>query len=450
MRSSARHPAPARPTAEGIIDRLDDDGAGITRLGGREVRVPLALPGERVVIEGGGRWGPARAVEILSASADRVASPCQMAGGCAGCPLIVASYQAQLEFKQQRVVRALAAYPRLSPAVLHDIWPAPAPLGYRASVKLAVGIERGKIALGMIAAAPRRIVDVTRCPVHHPLVNRVALAVRDELRGQRPALPEGLVRFVAIRVSPALGRAMITLVTGEREVRALPRIAKGIKARVAEVVGIHENVNPRDTPIVLGRDTFRLLGAADLHDVVGGIRLAISPTAFFQVNHAQAARIYRQVQDWAALTRADRALDLYCGIGGIALHLARDAGKVMGVEVVAEAVEDARANARTNGLANCSFRAGDVAALIREVGRGGEPAVAVVNPPRSGCHPGVIDALGELAPRALIYVSCDPGSLARDLDLLAGRGFALDEVQPVDMFPQTGHVECVARLHRRG
>ncbi|NCO69714.1 MAG: 23S rRNA (uracil(1939)-C(5))-methyltransferase RlmD, partial [Acidobacteria bacterium] len=147
MRSSARHPAPARPTAEGIIDRLDDDGAGITRLGGREVRVPLALPGERVVIEGGGRWGPARAVEILSASADRVASPCQMAGGCAGCPLIVASYQAQLEFKQQRVVRALAAYPRLSPAVLHDIWPAPAPLGYRASVKLAVGIERGKIVL---------------------------------------------------------------------------------------------------------------------------------------------------------------------------------------------------------------------------------------------------------------------------------------------------------------
>jgi len=180
---------------------------------------------------------------------------------------------------------------------------------------------------------------------------------------------------------------------------------------------------------------------------VGEVRLSIAPAAFFQVNHAQAARIYALVRQWAALDRRRSALDLYCGIGGIALHLAQDAGQVLGVEVVAEAVRSAQRNAELNGLGNCRFLAGDAAELIGDL-QLPPGSVAVVNPPRKGCEPEVLLALAAHPIERLIYVSCDPESLARDLALLKRHGFRLRQAQPVDMFPQTLHVETVALLER--
>ncbi len=240
---------------------------------------------------------------------------------------------------------------------------------------------------------------------------------------------------------------MVTFVTAERNFREVTHLAKWLKRKVPEVVSIHQNINPSAGNVIYGRETLKMLGVPDLVDAVGDIRLRISPTAFFQVNHDQAARIYDLVRRWAALAPEESAVDLYCGIGGIALNLARDAGRVIGIEAVEEAVHNARENARMNELKNCTFRAGDAAELVHELSMDVAPgAVAVVNPPRSGCDREVLEALVELEPRTLIYVSCNPETLARDLDILHGLGYRTEEVQPVDMFPQTPHVESVARL----
>ncbi|HXV21965.1 MAG TPA: 23S rRNA (uracil(1939)-C(5))-methyltransferase RlmD, partial [Desulfuromonadales bacterium] len=217
--------------------------------------------------------------------------------------------------------------------------------------------------------------------------------------------------------------------------------------KVPEVVSVQQNVNPSEGNAIFGRETLRILGTPDLLDMVGNIRLRIAPASFFQVNNEQAARIYALVRQWAQLSRQEVALDLYCGIGGIALHLAADAGRVIGIESVEEAVRNAKENARMNGLANCTFLAGDAAELIEDLVSQVQPgSVAVLNPPRSGCERQVLEAVAGLQPRTLIYVSCAPETLARDLDILAVLGYRTAEVQPVDMFPQTPHVESVARL----
>lgn len=438
-----------------MIERLDEDGFGVAKLGGHELRVPLALPGERVEVNLGGRGAGAtfgRLEEVLTRSVDRVPTRCRHAGSCVGCPLLPMSYAAQVEFKGRRVREAIGRYPRLAEATIHEVWAASEPLGYRATAKLSLSRTRSGVVVGMNRPGSRHVVDTSSCPVHHPLVNAVAGAVREEAQRQRvevfePESGRGLLRFVVIKVSPARRSAMVVLVATRREIGTLSRLAKGVTARVAEVVAVFGNVNTSDSGMVLGREMFRIQGAPDLYDTVGDVRLRISPAAFFQVNHAQAARIYTQVREWAALTRQDTALDLYCGIGPIALHLARDAGRVLGIEIVPDAVRDAKANAEANGLDNCSFRSGDAVELLHSVsGRAEPPSVAVVNPPRGGCEPAVLAALAEVRPRTLLYVSCNPDTLARDLDCLAGRGYRTGEVRPVDMFPQTPHVECVARL----
>jgi 23S rRNA (uracil1939-C5)-methyltransferase len=240
---------------------------------------------------------------------------------------------------------------------------------------------------------------------------------------------------------------MVTFVTAERDFRQVTHLGKGLQRQVPEVVSINQNVNPGTGNAILGRETLRMIGAPDLLDLLGDLRLRIAPASFFQVNHEQAARIYALVRQWAGLSREETAVDLYCGIGGIALTLARDAGRVIGVEVVADAVNNAKDNARLNHLANCSFLAGDAEELLQDLTHDGAPgAVAVVNPPRNGCEPGVLKALAGLAPRLLLYVSCEPETLARDLNLLAHLGYRTEEIQPVDMFPQTAHIESVARL----
>jgi 23S rRNA (uracil1939-C5)-methyltransferase len=274
--------------------------------------------------------------------------------------------------------------------------------------------------------------------------------VREEVQRQSiyvydPVSRRGLLRYLVIKVSPASGKAMVTFVTAERDYRQITHLGKWLVRKIPEVISVQQNINASTGNVVFGRDTIRMLGVGDLLDRVGDIALRISPTSFFQINNEQAAFIYRLVRQWAALEKRESAVDLYCGIGGIALHLARDAGSVGGIEVVEEAVRNARENARMNGLDNCSFRAGDAADLVAEL-TPETVAVTVVNPPRSGCDGPVLEALAGLQPRALIYVSCNPASLARDLDLLQSLGYCADRLQPVDMFPQTSHLETVVRL----
>jgi 23S rRNA (uracil1939-C5)-methyltransferase len=446
---------PALPTVETTIDHLDDDGVGIGRHGGKELLVAGAFPGEKVraALE---REGQRRSVgllrEVLVPHPQRIKGPCRCAGDCLGCPLITLAYPAQLQVKEARVRAALAGRAALARVPVAPVWGAEQPFGYRTNAKLVLAKERGKVRIGLYRRGSHQVVDIGDCPLHHPLINRIVATVRAEIERQQiwvwdAKRQRGLLRYLLVRISPASGKAMVTFVTAEKDFRQLPRLAKALKTKHPEIVSVQQNVNPSSGNVIFGRDTLRLVGTPDLFDQLGEVRLRIAPTAFFQVNHEQAARIYALVRQWAALTREESAVDLYCGIGGIALHLARDAGRVIGIEVVEEAVRNARENARLNGLENCRFLAGEAEELVQDLTHEIPPgAVAVVNPPRGGCEPAVLEALAGLGPRLLIYVSCNPETLARDLELLAGHGYRTEQVQPVDMFPQTGHVESVARL----
>jgi 23S rRNA (uracil1939-C5)-methyltransferase len=448
--------APAKlPVATVKIEKLNEDGLGITHLSGKEAIIFGGYPGEtlEVGIEHEGQWRiVARPFKILTKSPLRRPSPCKNVALCRGCPLLQLKPAAQLQFKQQRVKSALAGQPGLGGIAVPEVLAAKQPLGYRTSAKLVIGRIQRQPVIGLYRRGTHDIVDIGDCPLHHPLINRISQVVRDEIARQNLSIydarrQQGLLRYLLVRVSPSQNKAMVTFVTRDKEYRQLTHLAKWLQHKVPEVIAIHQNVNPSSGNVIFGRETLKMLGHPDLIDQVGEVRLRLTPGSFLQVNHEQAARIYQLVRDWSELKREETAVDIYCGIGGIALHLAKDAGQVIGIEVVEEAIRNARDNAAMNQLGNCSFYAGDAAGQLEALHDQIPPgSVIVLNPPRSGCDNAVLDSVVALRPRALIYVSCNPETLARDLALLKPAGYKVDRLQPVDMFPQTPHVETVVRL----
>jgi 23S rRNA (uracil1939-C5)-methyltransferase len=449
----------SKPRAEDLtltIERIDEDGLGLATHGGKPVVVYDALLGEQViarVVHTGRHRIIATTLRVLRASRDRIAkTSCPHYRACQSCALLSWKYAAQLQNKGKRVADALAAYPGLLEVALGEVWAAPETLGYRASAKLVVSRKRGKAQVGMYRRGSHDVVDIADCPLHHPLINRVAAVVREELDRRNISAYDvnhqrGLLRYLLIRVSPTYDKAMVTFVTSERNYSEVTHLAKWLQRKVPEVISVHQNVNSSTGNVIIGRETVKVLGTPDLIDQIGDVRLRLGPTSFLQVHHVQAARIYRLVRDWCDLKTGESALDLYCGVGGISLHLASKANQVLGIETVAEAVRHAQANAKMNGFNNCKFVAGDVETIFAEdLPLTGKLGAVVVNPPRSGCAPQVLTAIAELQPRTLVYVSCHPDSLARDLALLVEKGFHVELVQPVDMFPQTPHIENVARL----
>jgi 23S rRNA (uracil1939-C5)-methyltransferase len=448
-----------KPRAEELtltIESIDEDGLGLATHEGKRVVVFDALPGEKVVarVAHVGRHRIiASTKRVLQPSGMRVArTSCPHYRSCQSCALLSWKYPAQLESKFQRVSESLGTYPELRELELGKVWAAPETLGYRASAKLVVARKRGKGQVGMYRRGSHDVVDIADCPLHHPLINRVAAGVREELDRRNISAYDanhrrGLLRYLLVRVSPSHDKAMVTFVTSERNYREVTHLAKWLQRKVPEVISVHQNVNSSSGNVIYGRETFKVLGTPDLIDQVGDVRLRLGPTSFLQVHHAQAARIYRLVRDWCDLQPGESVLDLYCGVGGISLHLASQAHQVLGIETVAEAVRHAQANAKMNGFKNCRFVAGDAEEILADdLPLSGKLGAVVVNPPRSGCAPQVLAAISAMQPRTLVYVSCHPDSLARDLALLVEQGFRVEQVQPVDMFPQTPHVENVARL----
>jgi 23S rRNA (uracil1939-C5)-methyltransferase len=450
-------PKAAKETLKISIDALDQEGVGQGRHQGQPVSVPGAYPKEIVLaaVEHRGQHRIAAHLrKVLRRNPQRRAtSPCSCATDCLGCPLINMSDRGQLDFKRQRVIDALSEN-GLSEAQVEETLAAEPSLGYRTTAKLVVMRERNALKIGLYRRGSHDVVGIEDCPLHHPLINRIVKVVANEVQRQKipvynPNHQRGLLRYLLIRVSPLSGKAMVTFVSREKDLRFLPKLGKWLQHKVPEVTAVHQNINSSIGNVVIGNETIKLHGNPDLFDRVGDIRLRIGPTSFFQVNHQQAARVYHMIRDWAGLDGSQSALDLYCGVGGISLHLAQDAGQVFGIEVVADAVRNARANAELNELKNCVFRAGDAAEELQKLAAElPRLALACLNPPRKGCDKEVLLALGELQPQQIIYMSCDPASLARDLSVLTAQNYRVERVQPVDMFPQTAHVETLVQLRR--
>lgn len=454
-KSKQRKPSVGQ-TLDVTVSTLDEEGFGLAVHDISRIRVVGALPGETVrarITFSGHRDIFAKTVKVLRNSPDRLlTAPCGRGTSCDGCPLIRMKYRAQLAWKRSLVEGTMRRYPSLKETDIMPVIPSPKPLGYRSTAKLVISGKFASPIIGIYRRNSHDSIDIGDCPLHHPLVNRIAAAVKDGIRKGKvsiynPRTRNGILRYLVVRVSEREGTAMAVFVTSERSFNEIHHLAKHLQAAVPEVRVVAQNVNASDGNVILGDRDYFVTREQSLTDTIGDIRFTISPRSFFQVNSEGARSIYETVREWAALTGKETVADVYCGVGGISLFLAGSAKEVIGFESVEAAVEDGERNARLNGIRNCRFEAGDATEMLEELREEGTKIdLVVLNPPRKGCDERVLRAAATLGPAQLIYVSCSPETLSRDLHLLAGLGYRTVKIQPVDMFPQTTHVENVALL----
>lgn len=451
---------PAAPLAPGqeielAIERLAATGEGVGRHEGFVVFVPLTAPGDRVrarVTRTERRHARAEVVALLAPGPHRTVPPCPVVEACGGCAWQQVDYATQLAWKRQVVVDALERVGRLRGVPVAPCLGMEDPWHYRN--KAAVPFARapdGQLAVGFYRRGTHRVVDLPGgCALQHPLVNRLVAAVREEAaaRGLPPYEEEtgaGLLRHLVVRVGVRTREALAVLVVNGRALPGEQDLAVALMRRVPELVGVVVNANTARTNVILGPTSRVVAGRDHVFEELGGLRFKVSARSFFQVNPVQAERLYSLALEAAGLGPADLVVDAYSGTGTLTLLAARRCRLAVGIEEVEDAVADARENARLNGIANVRFLAGRVEERLEGIRDGGRaPDVVLLDPPRKGCAEAVLRACLALRPR-LVYVSCNPVTLARDLARLS-RGYRVGGVWLVDLFPHTAHVECVAHL----
>ncbi|MBQ2895563.1 MAG: 23S rRNA (uracil(1939)-C(5))-methyltransferase RlmD, partial [Oscillospiraceae bacterium] len=440
-----------------VMDGVTSEGHGVCRHEGRAVFVPGALVGEewevRVVkCAANAVWG--RGERRLSASPERVVPRCAAAGRCGGCTLQHMSYAAELAFKKQRVNDAFRRIGGLDFAI-EEILGAPEDARQRCKAIFNVGLSReGKPMAGFYRPRSHEIVSAPDCTLVRPEALRAAEAVlawmeavdfpvHDELKNK-----QGL-RHIFVRSSRATGKTVVTLISSRNIDDAAP-LKERLHAAVPEMSGLVWCLNRQKGNVVLAGDFRTLWGSDTLTETLCGIPFELSPRSFFQVNPPQAEKLYEAAVAYALEKDPELVMDLYCGTGTIGLCMAKGgARRVIGVEVIAAAVENARANAGRLGFENTEFLCADAAEAAAELARRGErPGAVVVDPPRKGLDSAVIDSVAGMCPERVVYVSCDPGTLARDLALFVKHGYAPQKGLAVDMFPRTPHVETVCLLSK--
>jgi 23S rRNA (uracil1939-C5)-methyltransferase len=437
-------------------DDLDDEGAGLAAHAGARVHVAAALPGERVAatvthVSSHRAEAWARLDAIEESSPARRPPTCAAFGSCGGCVLQHLDVTAQLAWKTTRLSRALAAHAALADVRVGAGVPSPRALGYRNRAKLVCVARAGRVVLGAFAPRSHDVVDLAGCRVSEAPLEELAGALRVLLASSDvPPYDErtfaGELRHVVLRTNHA-GEILVVFVTARAGAPGLAALARRLRAERPEVVGVIENVNRTRGNVIYGDAERVLEGAATLEERVGDVRLRLSPRAFFQANRDVAALAYSALARAVDVRAGEHVVDAYCGVGGIALTLARGApdAHILGIEENAAAIDDATASAALNEIASTSFVAGDVAVRLRDVARAD---VVVLNPPRKGCGAAALGEVARLRPRGIAYLSCDPDTLARDLAALTERGYRVREATPFDMLPHTPHVEALAVLDK--
>ena len=377
-------------------------------------------------------------------------TPCPKAGVCGGCRYQTVPYPEQLARKEARVRGLMGRFGPVLPILGMD-----EPTHYRCKVQAAFGVDgRGRVISGVYQSGSHRIVAVDDCLIEDRGADRIVRAVRQLMpKCKMPAYDErrgtGFLRHVLVRVGRFTGEHMLVLVAAAPVFPGMKHFLKGLLEACPELDTVVLNVNDRDTSMVLGQRERVLYGKGWIEDEILGRRFRISPRSFYQVNPVQTQALYQTALDFAGLTGTERVLDAYCGTGTIGLAAAAGAGSVAGVEVNRDAVRDAIANARRNGVKNAWFTCADAGAFMETAAKEGERCdVVFMDPPRAGASPQFLSALLALAPPRVVYVSCDPETLARDLGVLTKGGYRAGAIQPVDMFPHTEHVETVVLLTR--
>ena len=431
------------------------EGQGIAKIEGCAVFVPNAIFGERcrIRIERAQKtWAAGKIVEILEKSPHRVNRECEVAKLCGGCDFWHMDYAEETRLKADRVRQALN---RIGGENLEDvpILPAPTCQSYRNKAQYPVAQRKGKAYAGFFKAGTHQVVENRRCLILPEEMDRVKDAVIDYVNQFRVAVYDettgkGLLRHIYVRKGVVSGQILVCLSVNGRKLPHVPELLNRLQ-KIPGFTTLVLTVNQKQGNAVLGEEFITLFGPGYIEDTLCGLNFRLSPRSFYQINHHQAQRLYQAAIEQAQITKADTVLDLYCGVGTISLAMAAAAGKVIGVEVIPQAVEDAKDNARRNGIENAEFFCGDAGKAALELeAKGIRADVAVVDPPRKGLNADTIEALHRMSPRRIVYVSCDPATLARDVALLKEKGYRLQNALAVDLFPRCAHIETVVCLSK--
>ena len=442
-------------------------GSGLARVDGLAVFVDHTVPGDRVqarVYKKKKNYAMASVIEIDHPSPFRVQPPCAYSGMCGGCKWQFLDYEKQLEYKRAHVSESIEHIGLIKGVTVHPAVPSELIYGYRNKMEFSCsdrrwlmpdelgqeGIDRG-FALGLhVPGTFHKVLDTRKCLLMPEEGNQILNDIRRYM--QTSGIPVyglrshvGFWRFVMLRHSAAYDQWLVNIITSSEDRNAVQPLADKLTETYPRIVAVVNNITSRKAGIAIGEYEILLAGNPTLRDRIGSLEFEISANSFFQTNSRGAERLYSIVKSYAELTGRESVLDLYCGTGTIAICLADSAAQVTGIELVESAVIDARKNAQLNGVSNCHFVQGDIADVLGDRQR--SPEVMIIDPPRAGMHKNVVRHVLNMAPERIVYVSCNPATMARDMGMLKER-YRMLEVQPVDMFPHTFHVESVAKLDR--
>ena len=440
------------------ITDLTSEGAGVGRISGYPLFVQGAVPGDKIkalVVKDKRSYGYGKLIEIISPSPDRVSAGCDVFTSCGGCSLQMLSYEAQLRYKRKQVFDALTRIGGLKdPEVLPTIGMSN-PYRYRNKAEYPVSMDAsGRILMGFYSKHSHRIVECSDCLLGDPSDADILNAVRSwmikcDISPYDEESGKGFLRHILIRHSHANGGVMICLVINSANMKHEKELVEALSI-CDNLMSLSYCINQRRDNVIMGDEVRVIYGESYIEDTIGGISFRISPQSFYQVNPEQTEKLYQTALSYAGLGGDEMVWDLYCGIGTISLFLAQKARKVCGVEIVPAAIKDAEDNAARNGITNTEFFCGKAEEVLPEqYEKTGERAdVIVVDPPRKGCDASLLSTMLVMAPERIVYVSCNPATLARDIKILTNGGYRFIKAQPVDMFAQTVHVETVCLMSK--
>jgi len=449
---------------EYILDIIAEgyEGEGIAKVEGYPIFINGALKGEKVkvkIVKVKKNYAYGKLEEIIESSIDRVEPKCSNFKRCGGCSIQHMNYKKQLDFKWERVKDCISKIGGLSrDLVKYPLGMEENPYRYRNKVQLPIGKVNGEVVIGFYASRSHNIIDIESCLIQDNVADKVRDITKKWIvkNNIEPATrdgefySDGILRHIMIRRGFKTGHVMVVLVSTTKEVPHIKEFIEEISSSITDVKSIVLNVNSKNTNVILGEECITLYGEDNIQDYIGEFKFNISPLSFFQVNPVQTEALYNKALEYAGLSGNEVVFDAYCGTGTITLFLSQKAKNVYGVEIVEPAIINARENAKLNDVENVEFFVGKSEVIIPQLINDGIKAdVIVVDPPRKGCDIKLLEAIGKTNVEKIVYVSCDPSTLGRDLKILDELGYKTIEVQPVDMFPQTSHVETVCLLSQQ-
>ena len=449
-------PVKKNQTIDLEIEDLTHEGNGVGKVDGYPVFTPFVLPGEKAaikIVKVNKKFAFGKLIQLHEQSQHRVEPPCNVFYKCGGCQIQHMSYDMQLEMKQNQVKNVMKKIAHLPDIPVHETIGTDDPWRYRNKIQIPVGEKDGELITGFYRQRSHDIIDdMETCVIQDELGDRMVEAVRRiatelDISAYDEIKHEGILRHIVVRTAYETGDVMIILVTRTEKLPHQQELIEQLTDTYPAIKSIIQNVNEAKTNVILGKMAKTLYGDDYIIDTIGDLKFAISAKSFYQVNPVQTKKLYDKALEFANVGADDTVIDAYCGIGTISLFLAQSAKKVYGVEVVPEAIDNAKENAKLNHIDNAEFVVGQAEKIMPWwSAQGLRPDVITVDPPRKGCDEALLKAMINMQPKRIVYVSCNPSTLARDLRILEDGGFKTQEVQPVDMFPQTMHVESVALL----